>query len=101
MACFVIVMITIFNSTMKLRHQHGCAQFSLASMYCPSSLNTDLLSIHHLPGIVLTARDIMVTNISPCLQETPNFKGNLGKKTSKEAIIVIAICSKKIIGKTF
>lgn len=35
---------------------------------------------------MLAARNTMVTNISPCLQETHNFKENLGKKTNKEAI---------------
>lgn len=100
MACFDIVMINAFTSTIKLKYQHGYAQFSLASMHCPFSLNTYLLSIHHLPGIMLTARSTVVTNISPCLQETHNFKENLGKKTNKKAIVIV-IYSKKIIGKIF
>lgn len=33
MACFVIVMINIFNSTVKLKYQHGYAQLSLVKIF--------------------------------------------------------------------
>lgn len=101
-AHIVIVMMNIPCSTRKLKYQLFCAQFSLASIYCPPSLRQHLYIEYppHTSRVAGTAKNAMVTKISPYLQETSSFKGNPGKQTKKRQWIVMAICSKKIIAKT-